>query len=371
VGVRRALILLFACAFLWMTSPTAIAVVSTRPDPTWQTNGRVDAVLYWAGRIYLGGAFTELRSPDGSQVVTRRNIAAIVAATGDVDLGFVPEADGAVYALAANDNGVFVGGAFRNIGGQPRAKLAAVDAADGSALAAWRANANGNVEGVAIAGSRLYVGGNFTALDGQLRSYLAAVDAASGDVDGTWTPTPSARVRTVVAADAIYAGGQFTTVDGVRQRRLARLDPLTGAPSRRFNSDPGGEVWGLSATSSRVYAAIGGGGGACASFDAASGATSWSIPTNGNAQSVTLLNGLAYCGGHFGGAGAFGGRTRYKLAAADATTGSISAFAPRINSAPGVLTLTTDANRQLYAGGAFTRVTGVHQQGIARFTDSD
>jgi hypothetical protein len=369
VRARGMLCLLLAGAVLWMTSPTAVAVVSTRPDPTWQANGRVDAVLYWNGRIYLGGSFTELRSPDGSQTVTRRNIAALVAATGDVDVGFAPEADGAVYALAADNRGVYVGGAFRNIGGQPRAKLAAVHAASGSALAGWRANANGNVEGLAIAGSRLYVGGNFTTLDGQPRSYLAAVDTATGDVDAAWTPTPSARVHAVAAADAIYAGGQFTTVDGVRQRRLARLDPLTGAPSRGFNPDPGAEVWGLSATSSRVYAAIGGAGGACASFDAANGATSWSIHTNGNAQSITLLNGLAYCGGHFSGVGAFDGQTRYKLAAADATTGAISAFAPRINSALGVLTLTTDTTNHLYAGGTFTRISGVYQQGIAQFTE--
>jgi hypothetical protein len=80
-------------------------------------------------------------------------------------------------------------------------------------------------------------------------------------------------------------------------------------------------VWGLSATSPGVYAAIGGAGGACASFDETGGATSWSIPASGNVHSITLLGGLAYCGGHFGGAGAFGGQTRHQLAAAHARTG--------------------------------------------------
>jgi hypothetical protein len=222
------------------------------------------------------------------------------------------------------------------------------------------------VEALATAGSLVYVGGNFTSVDGAARSHLAAVTTDSGAVSSAWAPSASARVRALtVSGGTVFAGGDFTRVNGTSTSRLAGLNATSGALSATFQASA--RVYGLATGPSRVYAAIGGAGGACASFSAGGGSPLWSISANGNVRSVTLLNNLVYCGGHFGGSSSFGGQTRHKLAAAN-LTGTVTAFAPRVNSPRGVLALSCTP-AYLYAGGDFTRITGVSQQGFARFRE--
>jgi hypothetical protein len=353
-------------------SGSAAAVVATRPEPTWQTNDEVQAVAVAGGRIYIAGTFTQLRSPDGSQTVTRNRIAALDAQTGMVDPIFNPNADNTVSALAVSADGstVYAGGQFATIGGASRRRLAALDATTGAALPAWKADVNGTtVEALATAASLVYVGGNFSGVGGAPRSHLAAVDQSSGAVDDTWKPSASTRVRALtVNGGTVFAGGDFTRVGGKPTSKLAGLDASSGALSATFKASA--RVYGLTtdANGSRVNAAIGGAGGACASFSAGGGDPLWSIPTNGNVRSVALLNGLVYCGGHFGDTSSFGGQTRFKLAAADPATGAVTAFAPRVNSARGVLAVTSTPG-YLYAGGDFTRITGVDQQGFAQLPE--
>src|SRR5687768_8506487 len=98
---------------LLATLTPALAEPSTTPDPTAQTNGRVNAVVYAGTTVYLGGAFTEVR-PAGAAVgagVTRNNLAALDATTGQV-LPFDPNVNGEVHALAVDDGTLYVGGAF-------------------------------------------------------------------------------------------------------------------------------------------------------------------------------------------------------------------------------------------------------------------
>jgi hypothetical protein len=369
---RSAIVVAFVAVTGLVASATAAAVVARKPAPTWQTNDEVQAVAVANGRIYIAGTFTQLRSPNGSQTVTRNRIAALDAATGTVDATFIPNADNTVSALAVSADGstVYAGGSFATIGGAPRRRLAALNAITGAALDGWQADVSGTtVEALATAGSLVYVGGNFSRVGDDARSHLAAVHQTSGAVDENWNPAASARVRALtVAGGTVFAGGDFTRVGGGSSSRLAGLDPTFGRLSATFRASA--RVYGLTSNldASRVYAAIGGAGGACASFPSAGGDASWSIHANGNVRTVALQNGLLYCGGHFGGTSSFGGQTRYKLAAADPATGQVTDFDPRVNSSRGVLALTGTLN-YLYAGGDFTRITGVDQQGFAQFPE--
>jgi len=364
-AARSTAIALVTGALVLMTPSPSFAAVGTQPLPSWQTNGTVHTVLYTGGRVYLGGDFTQLRSSDGSQVVTRNRIAAIDLASGGVVAGFNPDANMRVSALATDGTSIFAGGAFTTIGGLGgRHRLAALDPATGQARAGWAVG--GKVEALAVGGSRLYVGGTFTVFEGVGRQYLAAVDIASGALDTGWTPSPDARVRALDYADgAVFAGGDFLAVDGAAHRRISRLHPTNGSAAG-FTGSAGGAVWGLSAVGSRVYLAIGGAGGACSALNAATGRLHWEVATNGNSHGIALIDGTVYCGGHFGGSASFGGETRYKLAAVNDATGRVDPFAPRVNSATGVLALDTDGTH-LFAGGAFTRVTRLYQQGVAIF----
>ena len=103
---RRAAALLIAAVAVpgWLAEPAG-AIVSDDADRTWMTNGRVNAVLVHGDRVYIGGSFTALRSPDGRQSVARNNIAAIDPTTGVVDPAFNPGANNEVSALATDGRG--------------------------------------------------------------------------------------------------------------------------------------------------------------------------------------------------------------------------------------------------------------------------
>ena len=82
-------------------SGPAGAIVSPTPSPgagTCETNGRVNAVAYLGGTIYLGGSFTEVEG------TTRNRLAACNAATGAL-LSWNPNANGVVRALKVSPPG--------------------------------------------------------------------------------------------------------------------------------------------------------------------------------------------------------------------------------------------------------------------------
>jgi fibronectin type 3 domain-containing protein len=126
-------------------------------------------------------------------------------------------------------------------------------------------------------------------------------------------------------------------------------------------------VFDLVSDGTRLIEAIGGGGGACTAQNPTTGATLWSVHSNGNLQSVQIFGSDVYCGGHFSGTASFGGQTRKKLAEVDLATGAIQPFAPVVNSALGVWSLGSDATH-LFVGGDFTKITGVAQPHFAMFT---
>ena len=79
------------------------AIVHSTPVPTYQTNGRVNAIVIQNGVIYIAGRFTAVR-PAGSTSgsVTRNHAAALSQATGQV-LSWNPDANGTVQSLAAGN----------------------------------------------------------------------------------------------------------------------------------------------------------------------------------------------------------------------------------------------------------------------------
>ena len=113
--------------------------------------------------------------------------------------------------------------------------------------------------------------------------------------------------------------------------------------------------------------ALGGAGGEARGLDPVTGGMQWFVHGNGNFQSVALHDGLLYVGGHYGGTNAFGGQTRYKLAAVNPATGAVSAFAPRVDSALGVFEVQA-AGTHVLIGGDFTSVDGVSQPHFAQLT---
>ncbi len=376
-----------------LPAAAATSTLSQQSDATVQTNGRVSAIVTIGRTTYLGGNFTAVRRADGTGEVARNHLAAVDAVTGELVPTWDPGSDKEVYALAASPDAatVYVGGLFGSLAGGVRKRLGAVDATTG-ALLPLTANTDQKVFSLYATATTLYVGGTFTTIGGQPRMAAAALDTATGAVSPAWMPAADAAVRAIVPTpdgSALYLGGEFGSINGLTaQRNLVKVTPDTAAllPFRRH---PGYPVWSVVATATDVYVGGNGSGGHAGRYTAA-GEPGWVTQTDGGVQSVALVDGVLYIGGHFDNvcvgdtAGATTGfhcpttsAIRHKLVAVDAATGATDAWDPGANSPLGVFALTSSASGAVQVGGDFTaighkpgKLAKLPRQGFAQFSAS-
>jgi outer membrane protein assembly factor BamB len=369
----------------------ATSDLSTTVDATYQTNGRVNAILAIGDTIYIGGRFTSVRPPgSGTTSVTRNHLAAFSKSTGAL-LPWNPNADKEVLALSASLDGldVFVGGAFAKIGTTKRLRLAEVDATTG-ALQPWAPTSDNQVNTIAVTPTQLYVGGDFDVMDGQPRADLAALDY-TGAVSSTWAPAADNRVRVLAPAPdglSVFAGGDFLSINGdPSQKILSRLDATTGAPLP-WKFHPGYPIHQFAFFNGMLFAAGDGSGGHIGAFDLGTGARVWTQQTDGGVQNMVIMDGVVYGGGHFDNVcvgvtdGATSGfrcptnlATRHKLVAIDGITGALDPWNPGANSPLGVFGMASD-DGSLEVGGDFTKIgtpnsiggPTTSQQGYAQFS---
>jgi hypothetical protein len=229
------LVLLVALALPGAANANHQGVLVGAPAPAWQTNGTVWALAAANGAVYLGGDFTSVRPPGaaaGTGEVPRNHLAAFDAATGEL-LPFNPDLDAPVYALVASADGsrVYAGGEFLSVGGVAVRRLAAFDTASGALIGSWKVTASSGVRALEASGNTVYVGGDFGSLDSQPRARLGAVDATSGALRA-WAPGADAEVLAISSSkdgEKVYVGGRFDVVNGSPQHAIAALSASTGA----------------------------------------------------------------------------------------------------------------------------------------------
>ena len=352
------------------------------PDPMYQTNGRVDAVLSVGDTIYIGGTFTSVRpagAPAGTDEVSRARLAAFSRSTGAL-LEWNPGVGHQVNTLAAAPDGrtIYVGGRFQRLGGQPRHNIGAVRSSTGR-VTSFRADTVGRVSAIATTGNRVYLAGHLTRVDARPRYAMAAV-RANGHLmrfGSCRTNGAALSIATTQRGKHVYVGGRFTRVCGHKSRHLALLSP-TGR-LRPLKSHPSFPVTGVVATARRVYVSGTGPGGHVGSYSA-KGARRWVVQTDGNVQALTVIGNGVYAGGNFdhvcvnNTGGADGGfdcaenlATRHKLVKLGTRTGAVQAWAPDPNSSLGVSAMARSAGT-LEVGGSFTVVHGQPCQGFAQFS---
>ena len=158
------------------------------PDPVDFTphvlDGTVWAIAVVGDTVVVGGSFTKVADRTGKRTYPRRNVFAFGLRDGAIR-PFAPVVDGAVYALAAGPAAtVYLGGAFRTVGGVAQRGLARVQLGNSSRVRSFGARINwGDVRAVSLRGNRLYAGGTFTQVNGIARPALARVDPATGALD--------------------------------------------------------------------------------------------------------------------------------------------------------------------------------------------
>ncbi|MDQ6704569.1 MAG: delta-60 repeat domain-containing protein, partial [Acidobacteriota bacterium] len=325
------------------------------------------------GKILIGGDFTTL-APNGGAAVTRNHIARLNP-DGTLDTSFNPNANGLVLAIALQADGkILVGGAFTNIGGQPRNRMARLDAS-GSADS-FDPSPNDFVFAIALqADGKILVGGDFrgaNSIGGQMRNRMARLDPATGLAD-PFDPSASATVHSIVvqADGKILVGGEFTGIGGQPRNRMARLDVAMGAadsfdPSANGTVDTialqadgkilvGGEFHGANSIGGQTRTGV-------ARLDATTGLADSSFnpnpaPFNAIVYAIALqADGKILAGGTFT---SIGGQPRVRLARLDAVTGLADSLDPNANggSFPAVLAIAVQADGKIIAGGAFTALT--------------
>jgi hypothetical protein len=295
-----------------------------------------------------------------------------------LDPSFSVDVNGEVTSLAADGTTLYIAGTFTSVGGQPRTNVAAIDTTSDTVLP-FSPTPSATVFSVDAANGVVYLGGKFTTVNGVTRRNVAAVDAATGQVVQSFNPKASAAVYVVkVGNGGVYVGGSFQTIGGVPRNYVALVDPATGAV-QPWNAGLGydSQVFDLVLDGGQVYLGAGGhlpAGNSVYSIDATTGAHNWQVQTDGNVQTVEVVNGTVYAGGHFNylkpcdSSGVCTATVaRKKALAVDPATGTVLGWAPKFNSKLGIWDFTA-AGGNLYALGDFTTVNGQSHPHIARFS---
>lgn len=404
----------------------APATVSADPLPTVQINGVAWTQSVAGTTVFAGGEFTSARpagAAPGTNETPRANMLSYDIETG-VMKSFAPAVNGRVLGSAVSPDGtrLYVAGGFTSVDGVARYRLAAFDTATGALIGNWAPGTNGAVIDIVATDTTVYIAGEFTNVNNTPRTRVAALNAQTGAVlpfNPVLAGGYGARA-VVVSPDAskVVIGGSFTSTNGSTNpgRGLAALDASTGASlpwainSVIRNAGTASAIYSLASDGDSVYGTGYDFGGSKTeddfegSFRAswADGSMVWMEDCHGDSYSVFPFKGAVYKADHShycGNIGEFPQLNPWKLdyslafskEPSDRTitpdiwgyrsfTGQpagrllhwypewVSGSATGINQAG--WDVTGSGDYLLYAG-EFTRVSGVGQQGLVRFTTVD
>ncbi|WP_235017872.1 PKD domain-containing protein [Thermomonospora echinospora] len=235
-----------------VTSPPATAAVHGKvvsADPVDFTphvqDGAVKSIVQIGDRVYIGGSFTQVKEAGSNKpTITRNGLFAVKATTGEIIPDFDPDVQGgevSVVLPSKDGKSLYVGGAFKTIGGTSRFVLGKINATTGALDTAFRPQFDARIKDLRLAGDRLYVGGNFATVSGVARPALATVDPATGARDdfldlqftGTQNGGSTLAYKMDVSPDEskLVVVGNFTHVAGQRRQQAVMID-LSGSTAQ-------------------------------------------------------------------------------------------------------------------------------------------
>lgn len=369
----------------------ATGSVSSTPIGNWGTNGTVYTQVVIGHTLYLGGNFTKLVNASTGKGYAASNLAAVDTTTG-APLNWFPKTDGTVFKLAASPatSTIYAGGGFTHANGARRGHGAAFNSGTG-ALQSWNPHAGYAIRAILPVGPRVFIGGDFTSLQGVARQRIAAVDPVSGNLQTDWVGQADCRVQALLTDGTnLYIGGYFTKYNGATHVGLVKTSVANGAIDPSFNphynpNQPGcnptkhhegNSPFDLAMYADHLYVALGGQDNVLQAISTANGAAFWNDNADGDFQTLTLLGGYLYVGGHFdeqfddAHGSHFGGVDHaVKVNALDGLMDA--SWLPRLSPSYspyffGCWSMVTDGTN-IYAGGVFQKVNGVPHRSFAIF----
>jgi hypothetical protein len=320
--------------------------------------------------LYIGGTFTTITSPDGSERRAAPSLAAISLATGRPLDTFQAYTNGEVRALETDGQKLFVGGKYTTINGTARPWLNALNPVTGAVDTSWSAGVTAAVRGLAIGNGSLYVGGWFGSAGGARVGHAARLSLANGAVDPRFAPfTDTAVFSVAVSPDGqdVYLGGDFSTVGGQPRRWIAGVDAVTGAPGPALVGATGyANAIAVTPDGSRVIGALKGHHVAnrTMAWNTTTGAKLWDLVIGGDGAAAHIEYGRVFVGFHDN----FELNRNIKMIAIFTATGAVDrAFMPSIDSFKGVKAITSSPAYGLIATGAFSVTQGISTPRVAVF----
>ncbi|MFZ0828152.1 MAG: hypothetical protein WAO02_12075 [Verrucomicrobiia bacterium] len=172
------------------------------------TNAIVNALAYDGGnRVYVGGQFYSVASAAATNIAYYDY--------GDSSLHALGSgiALGKVNALAYANGQLYVGGTFTNAGGVTANRIAMWNGTSWSALGAGLIGTSSAaaVNAIAVSGNNVYVTGNFTNAGGILASNVAVWNGSSWSAMGSGTASSTSAIGycAVASNNDVYIGGAF------------------------------------------------------------------------------------------------------------------------------------------------------------------
>ena len=337
-------------------------------------------------KLYVAGQFSEIGGDGTAGAVPKKNLAELDPAIGMRVTGWNPQLNivGAIRSLAFHNNSVFIVGDFGNPNPFDDARtnadhIAQVDLTSGSLVGTARPFNNGRMWAVAAQGEELFLGGAFTSVAGIQHGFLAELSLRDGSLQ-SWKPKINNGVAGSVSALAVangrlLVGGAFGSLDGQPRQGLAAyyldsmqltdwnpqverdtalaIDP---AITRILPHD--GQVF----VAGDFYAINGQSRSNLAKLDLANGQVlDWRADANSPVEAIEAAGGHVYLGGRFT---TIGGIPRPYLARVGINLAAVDAWAPQPNF--WVTDLSANSNA-IYISGRFDSIAGQGRRGTAAF----
>lgn len=383
---------------------------------------QIDGGVVWSqvivgNTVYAAGQFSNARpagAAPGTNLSARGNILAYNLTTGALITSFAPTFNNRINELAASPDGtkLYVTGSFSQVNGQNRQRFAVLDIPSGN-LVSGTVSLNNIGKAISATADGVFVGGYFTSVAGQPRQRIVKLNSAGTAVQPFAVPVDNGQVQSIAvnpAGDRVAISGNFTSVGGGDKPGfglyLADASSGTGLPlpanTQVRNAGETAGFMSLATDGSKFYGAgwhFGGTGNVEGTFAVnwADGAIAWIEDCHGDTYDIAIVNDIAYSASHKHYCGNSGGfpqtdpwsfyhSTAWTTDARGTNTGDIYGYpdhpgTPRpelLNwfpqTTPGnftgtgqaVWTVTGNSDYVIY-GGEFPVVNGTRQQGLVRY----
>ena len=226
-----------------------VAVSAATPHPA------AYSIAEAGSQMVVGGNFDTVETADRSTDHPRSNVFAFHATDGTISESFRPVLDGDVWSVLSDGTSVWIGGGFTTVNGVTRRAIAKLDLATGQLDTDFTPALSGRVSDMAMHNGVLVIAGTF-------KRRLMAINPTNGNVSPyiqnvVGGKLPNSNAAQVFKFDIspdqehLVAVGNFTTVDNQPRPRVFMLDlGLTGSTLSSWNYPP----LGVPCTSTRANA---------------------------------------------------------------------------------------------------------------------